>query len=106
MIKEKYEDLVFACKCLAAFLQTIVEIKEYPKYGWSSIVFMTDRFGGVYTILHYDFGTGNLKKNFGTDKELDIDCLRTLYQVVKGDLERILKERDFEDIYERINEEY
>lgn len=106
MIRENYKDLVFACKCLAAFLQTHVEIKEYNEYGWAQIVFMTDKFGGSYTILHYDFGTGNLRKDFGTDNELDIDCLSTLYKVVKEDLEKMLKERDLDYISECINAEY
>jgi len=106
MIREKYQDLVFACKVLAAMLETQVKITEYPEYGWVSIVFQTDNFGGCYTILHYDLGTGNLRKDFGTDKELDIDRLSTLYKVVKEDLEAILKVRDLEYISECINAEY
>jgi len=106
MIREKYEDLVFACKCLAAFLETHVDIKEYNDYGWAQIAFKTDNFGGVYTILHYDFGTGNLRKDFGTEKELDISRLCDLYQIVKDDLERELKERDLNYISEMINAEY
>ena len=106
MIREKYDDLVFACKCLAAFLETHVDIKEYNDYGWAQIAFKTDNFGGVYTILHYDFGTGNLRKDFGTEKELDISRLCDLYQIVKDDLERELKERDLNYISEMINAEY
>lgn len=106
MIRETYKDLVFACKCLAAFLETLVEIREYKEYGWVSIVFMTDKFGGSYTNLHYDLGTGNLRKDFGTDKELDIDCLSTLYKVVKEDLEHMLEVRDLDYISECINDEY
>lgn len=106
MIRENYKDLVFACKCLAAFLETHVDIKEYEQYGWVSIVFKTDNFGGSYTNLHYDLGTGNLRKDFGTDKELDIDRLSTLYKVVKEDLEHMLKVRDLDYISECINDEY
>lgn len=106
MIREKYEDLVFACKCLAAFLETHVDIKEYDDYGWAQIAFETDSFGGVYTILHYDFGTGDLTKDFGTEKQLDISRLCDLYQIVKDDLERELKERDLNYISEMINAEY
>ena len=106
MIKEKYQDLVFACKVLAAMLETHVEITEYPKYGWVSIVFQTDKFGGCYTILHYDLGTGELRKNYGRHDELDIDRLSTLYQVVKEDLDHELKVRDLEYIGECINAEY
>lgn len=106
MIREKYEDLVFACKCLAAFLETHVVIKEYREYGWVSIVFQTDNFGGCYTILHYDLGTGDLRKNFGTKDELDIDRLSTLYKIVKEDLEHELEVRDLSYISEMINAEY
>lgn len=106
MIRESYKELLFACKCLAAFLETHVDIKEYTEYGWTSIVFKTDNFGGSYTILHYDLGTGELRKDFGTDKELDIDRLSTLYKIVKEDLERELRERDFSKISELINDEY
>ena len=106
MIRETYKDLVFACKCLAAFLETHVDIKEYKEYGWAQIAFETDKFGGTYTILHYDFGTGNLRKDFGTDKELDIDRLSTLYKVVKEDLEHMLEVRDLDYISECINDEY
>lgn len=106
MIRETYNDLVFACKCLAAFLETHVDIKEYPEYGWVSICFKTDNFGGVYTILHYDLGTGELRKNFSTDKELDISRLCDLYRIVKEDLEHELKVRDFDYISECINAEH
>lgn len=105
MIREKYQDLAIACKCLAAFLETHVEIKEYREYGWVSIVFKTDNFGGSYTILHYDLGTGNLRKDFGTEKEIDIDRLSTLYQIVKEDMEAMLKERDFGALADFINAE-
>ena len=106
MIRVSYKDLVFACKCLAAFLETHVVIKEYLEYGWVSIVFETDSFGGCYTILHYDLGTGELRKDFGTDKELDIDRLSTLYQVVKKDLEHELEVRDFDALSDFINSQY
>ena len=106
MIREKYEDLVFACKCLAAFLSTHVDIKEYNEYGWAQIAFKTDNFGGVYTILHYDFGTGELRKDFGSEKEMDISRLCDLYQIVKADLEHELKVRDLDYISEMINAEY
>ena len=106
MIREKYSDLVFACKCLAAFLETQVDIREYRDYGWVSIVFMTDHFGGCYTLLHYDLRTGNLRKDFGTEKELDIDCLSTLYKIVKEDLEHELKVRDMQAVSDFINSEY
>lgn len=106
MIREKYEDLVFACKCLAAFLETHVVIEEYREYGWVSIVFQTDNFGGCYTILHYDLGTGDLRKDFGTKDELDIDRLSTLYKIVKEDLEHELEVRDLSYISEMINAEY
>ena len=106
MIREKYSDLVFACKCLAAFLETHVDVKEYREYGWAQIAFKTDNFGGVYTILHYDFGTGNLRKDYGTEKELDIDRLSTLYKIVKEDLEHELQVRDFDALSDFINAEY
>lgn len=106
MIREKYSDLVFACKCLAAFLKTHVVIREYREYGWVSIVFETDSFGGCYTNLHYDLGTGNLRKNFGMKDEFDIDCLSTLYEVVKEDLEHMLKVRDFDGLADFINSQY
>ena len=106
MIRENYKDLVFACKCLASFLDTQVDITEYPEYGWVSIVFKTDNFGGCYTILHYGLKTGELHKDYRTDKELEIDSLRTLYRVVKEDLEKILKDRDFDYLNECINAEY
>lgn len=106
MIRENYKDLVFACKCLATFLETHVVVKEYLEYGWVSIVFETDSFGGVYTNLHYDLGTGELRKDFGTDKELDIDRLSTLYQVVKKDLEHELEVRDFDALSDFINSQY
>ena len=106
MIREKYSDLVFACKCLAAFLKTNVEVKEYSEYGWVAIMFYTDKFGGCYTNLHYDLGTGNLRKNYGMESELDIDCLSTLYEVVKEDLDHELKVRDFDALSDFINAEY
>lgn len=106
MIRVNYPDLVLACKCLAAFLKTNVDIKEYIYYGWAQIAFKTDNFGGVYTILHYDFGTGNLRKDFGTEKELDIDCLSTLYEIVKEDMEKMLEARDMEAVSDFINSQY
>ena len=106
MIREKYSDMVFACKVLAAMLETQVKIQEYPEYGWVSIVFQTDNFGGVYTILHYDLGTGELRKDYGTEKELDIDRLSALYKIVKEDMEKMLKARDMEAVSDFINSQY
>ena len=106
MNKLSYSDLVLACKMLAGMLESIVEVKEYTEYGWVSIAFMTDRFGGCYTNLHYDLGTGELSKDYGTDKEFDIDSLCTLYKVVKNDMERMLEARDLDYISECVNSEY
>ncbi len=101
-----FNDLAFSCKVLAAMLETQVVIREDKEYNWAAIMFQTDNFGGIYTNLHYDYGTGNLRKNYGTDKELDIDSLSTLYKVVKEDLEHELEVRDLAYISECINAEY
>jgi len=106
MIRENYQDLFLSCKVIAACLETIVEIKEYKEYGWANIAFMTDHFGGVYAIFHYDYGTMELRKDYGKEEELDIDRIKTLYDIVKEENEKAMKARDFEALSEFINDQY
>ena len=59
-----FNELANICKIIAVGYNTMCEIKEYPQYDFAQICYMTDKFGGTYTILHYDYGTGKLTKNF------------------------------------------
>lgn len=101
-----YETFVQVCKDIANNLHTMMEVKEYKEYGWASIAFMTDKFGGVYVHLHYDLKTNKVVNWYGMQNETEITDLQQLKELVRVERDKLLKERDMESIYEQINNEY
>lgn len=103
-----FEELALICKVVAKCVGTQIEIREYKNLArpWASICFMTDHFGGIHTMLHYDYGTGNLRKDFGTPKEFDVCDIKELFDIVKADYEHELKVRDMAGVAEFINSQY
>lgn len=106
MANMEYEIFVCVCKKIAKELHTIVEAKKYERYGWASIVFMTDKFGGTYLCLHYDLATNKVVNKYGFDSEEEIKSLARLKELVKAEHDKMLKERDLDYISEMINGEY
>ena len=84
----------------------MMETKKYEKYGWASIAFMTDKFGGVYVHLHYDLNTNKVVNWYGMNNEAEITDLQQLKELVRVEREKLLEERDMESIYEQANSEY
>lgn len=103
---DNFFDLVLICEVIAEGYNTMVEVKEYKEYGWASICFMTDKFGGIYTNLHYDYRTGELRKNYGRPDQMIIHDINTLFRVVWDDMQYMLKHRDFKALNEFINDQY
>lgn len=101
-----YLTFVMDCKNIAKELHTMMEAKKYEKYGWASIAFMTDKFGGVYVHLHYDLNTNKVVNWYGFEKETEITDLQQLKELVRAERYKLLKERDMESIYEQVNNEY
>lgn len=101
-----YLTFVMDCENIARELHTIIEAKKYEKYGWASIAFMTDKFGGVYVHLHYDLNTNKVVNWYGMDKETEITDLQQLKELVRVERDKLLKERDMYEIYEQVNNEY
>lgn len=101
-----YLTFVMDCENIAKELHTIMEAKKYEKYGWASIAFMTDKFGGVYVHLHYDLKTNKVVNWYGMQKETEITDLQQLKELVRVERDKLLKERDMESIYEQVNSEY
>lgn len=101
-----FNELAYICKMIAVGYNTMCEIKEYPQYNFAQICFMTDKFGGTYTILHYDYGTDKLTKNFGHEDAMEIDSINCLFRVVWDDMQAELKARDLDEITALVNAEY
>ena len=87
-------------------LHTMVDIKDYPEWGFGVVAFMTDKFGGTYAILNYDYKTKELKidETYGWMKTMkNKNVLKNIVMYQKAMMER---NRNLEEIYDRINEEY
>lgn len=106
MANMEYEIFVCDCENIAKELHTIVEAKKYERYGWASIVFMTDKFGGTYLCLHYNLNTNKITYKYGFDSAEEIKDLERLKELVKTERDKMLKERDLDYISEMINGEY
>jgi len=101
-----FNDFVNICKNIAADLRTMVEVKDYRKFGWASIAFMTDKFGGTYMHLHYDHHNGEVINWFGSKKARRVDNVEQLKMMVKYYMKKELKVRDMKALSEFINSQY
>lgn len=99
--KMDLRDLVLLCNEIGDRLQTGVLQKDYPQYRYSIIDFYTDRFGGTYVSLHYDYKTGKITNWFGGEYAYDIHTKEQLERVVERELYRELKARYGEDFAEK-----
>lgn len=97
---------VCACKMLAKQEHTMIDVREYADYGWTSIGFETDAFGGTYVHLHVDNKTGVVHNWFGSEKEQVIETFAQLCQLVHTEKERMLKARDMQALTDFINDQY
>ena len=88
-----FEELVILCKSIAKRLQTRVKIQQYPQYGWASISFETDPFGGTYVNLHYDYNTGEVINWYGEDYATIINSQKQLERLVEQEYYSMLKGR-------------
>ena len=92
------------CKNIAAELDTIVKIKNYENYGFAQVSFMTDNFGGTYAIFKFDHKTKEVKwYEFGNEKTISDE--HQLRMFIKLNLNKMLEERDLDEIYNKINAE-
>ena len=101
-----YKNLVEYCEKLAHELHTIMETREYTEFGWASIVFETDKFGGDYVNLHYDLNTGIVTNWYGSDRARVVDNLDQLKMMVKYYMKKMLKARDMNAVSDFINSQY
>ena len=106
MTNMTFENFVSVCKEIANNLQTICEVKEYPEYGWAAIAFMTDKFGGTYINLHYDFQTNEIVNWYGHKDAREIKDISFLSYFVKNEMEKEMKARDLNAVYNMVNAEY
>ncbi len=93
-----YTEVVKICTQIACDFRTIVEVKNYPEYRWASICFMTDKFGGVYSILHFSHDTNVLTLNYGSKGERIINTEEELRMIVNQQRKAMLKARNFDDL--------
>jgi len=93
-------------KSIANKLHTLIEIRTYSKYGFKSISYMTDMFGGTYANFHIDLNTGVTTLDYGMTSETIIEDIDTLENTVKSRMDKMIEERDLEEIYNLINSEY
>ena len=101
-----YKNLVEYCENLANELHTMMEAREYAEFGWASICFETDKFGGTYVCLHYDLKTGVVTNWYGSEHARVIDTLDQLRMMVKYYMKKMLKSRDMNAVSDFINSQY
>ena len=93
-------------KSIASKLHTLIDIKIYPKYGFSTVSYMTDMFGGTYAHFHIDLNTGETTIDYGAPQQLTINDIKDLEAIVESRMNDMIKNRDLNHIYELINSEY
>lgn len=106
MIAKNFNQFRTACEFIARQQHTFVETREYPEYGWASVAFMTDHFGGVYVNLHYDLKTCEVVNWYGSKMQLAVTTLKQLRELVERERVKLLKSRNLAHICEMINAEY
>ena len=84
----------------------MVDIKDYPECGFGVIVFMTDKFGGTYAIFNYDYKKSEVKLNENKEQMKIMKNKNVLKNIVMYKKAMMEKNRNLEEIYDRINEEY
>lgn len=55
MKTQNYIQNLEALKSLAIKENTMFEINDYPRYNWTAIGFLTDKFGGCYLQIGIDY---------------------------------------------------
>ena len=106
MANISFESFSNLCKEIANNLHTMCEVKEYPEYGWAAIAFMTDKFGGTYINLHYNLHTNEIINWYGHKNAREIKDISFLSYFVRSEMEKEMKARDINAVYEMINAEY
>ena len=91
---------------LANELHTMIDVKDYPEWGFGVVAFMTDKFGGTYAIFNYDYKKKELKLNENKDQMKIMKNKNVLKNIVMYKKAMMEKNRNLEEIYDRINEEY
>ena len=97
---------VSICKLIAQDLHTLEEHREYPEYGWGSVWFMTDKFGGGYAGFHFDTRTNAVTFAKGHPEEEQVTSLERLIEITDTARRRMLKVRDMNAVSEFINSQY
>lgn len=93
-------------KTVANKLHTLMDIKIYPEYGFSTVSYMTDMFGGTYAHFHIDLNTGVTTIDYGTPQVLTIENIKMLEEITESRMNKMLEDRDLNNIYKLINSEY
>ena len=70
-------------KSIGSKLHTLIDIKIYPKYGFSTVSYMTDMFGGTYAHFHIDLNTSETVIEYGNPKQLTINDVKDLEAIVE-----------------------
>ena len=93
-------------KTIAKKFHTLVDIKVYPEYNFTSVTYMTDMFGGSYAHFHVDNTTGETVIDYGTPQAISVKEIKKLEEIVETRMNDMLANRDLNNIYELINSEY
>ena len=104
--KPSYQEMVSICEDIAKEYHTMFETQDYAEYGWASLSFMTDKFGGTYVHIHYDHKTGEMVNWFGHKNARKVENVEQLRMMVKYCMKKELKARDMHALSEFINSQY
>ena len=99
-------EIIAKAEQVATKLNTMIEVRDYTEYGdWTSISFMTDKFGGTYVHINLNNETLRMINWFGRPEQTEVDP-DFLEELVRVELAKALKERDLDAIYDQVNAEY
>ena len=101
---KNFNELRDFCLDIAKQLHTIVKFREYAKYKFGNISFMTDQFGGTYVSLKYDYYDCNKVIDTFTNEEFD-NIADLIIHITKKK-EELESKRNLTEIYNQINSEY
>lgn len=103
---ENFEDFNALCQLIADRLHTTAKAEKYSEYGFGCVAFETDPFGGTYCNFHYDIATGKVVDWYGSRNAKAINTCEELLETIIVELDRMLKVRDFDELYDFINSQY
>lgn len=102
---KNFEEFKTICEKIANDLHTMVEVHDYNEYGFGTAAFMTDKFGGVYANIKYDFDTNIVSDNFLKENNTFSNYISLVHHIDEQRKKMLLK-RNMDEVYDFVNFQY